>query len=136
MVMRHFTAKSVNASGGAVGPPTDTSHPIIPPSSTSPTSNHKDNNLRRFAFPSPYKTHRLESNLLPVFADVTKDDMLGYLKSMLTIRRMEMAADALYKARMIKGFCHLSTGQVRRTNAYPFDILTFRKQFQWELRQP
>lgn len=45
-----------------------------------------------------------------------QDDLLRYLRQMMTIRRMEMAADALYKEKLIRGFCHLSIGQVQFEN--------------------
>ncbi|RPA99967.1 hypothetical protein L873DRAFT_1805736 [Choiromyces venosus 120613-1] len=43
--------------------------------------------------------------------NVSKNELKKMYSDMVTIRRMEMAADKLYKEKKIRGFCHLSTGQ-------------------------
>jgi pyruvate dehydrogenase E1 component alpha subunit len=62
-----------------------------------------------FKLPVAFETHDCESPATTVNA--TKDDLLNFYKQMVVIRRMETASDNLYKSKMIRGFCHLCTGQ-------------------------
>lgn len=57
-----------------------------------------------------YKLHNLETGP-STQADVTKDNALKYYKQMQTIRRLETAAGNLYKEKIVRGFCHLYSGQ-------------------------
>ncbi|KAJ1662032.1 alpha subunit of pyruvate dehydrogenase [Coemansia sp. RSA 1813] len=42
---------------------------------------------------------------------LSKADAIALYQSMQTVRRLEMAADSSYKHKLIRGFCHLCTGQ-------------------------
>ena len=57
-----------------------------------------------------FKGYRTDTPSLDV--EVTKESLLTWYKQMAVIRRMEQAADALYKQKLIRGFCHLAIGQV------------------------
>jgi len=59
----------------------------------------------------PYKYHNLDGQELPYSATLTRDEGLHYYKEMVTIRRFEQEASKLYKEKVIRGFCHLYSGQ-------------------------
>jgi pyruvate dehydrogenase E1 component alpha subunit len=44
-------------------------------------------------------------------AETSKEELVSFLKQMYTMRRMEITNDTEYKARNIRGFCHLYDGQ-------------------------
>ena len=55
------------------------------------------------------KGHMIDN--LPTQAVTNKKELLEYFKTMYVMRRMEIAADVLYKEKQVKGFCHLYDGQ-------------------------
>lgn len=59
----------------------------------------------------PFKYHRLEGHELGDTYTLTRDEALKFYKEMTMIRRMEQIASKLYKEKIIRGFCHLYSGQ-------------------------
>ena len=58
----------------------------------------------------PYRLHKLENGPC-TNVKVTKEDALNYYRKMIVIRRLETACGNLYKEKVIRGFCHLYSGQ-------------------------
>ena len=58
----------------------------------------------------PYKLHRLDESPSTTVT-LTREDGLKMYRQMMVIRRMEAAANSLYKEKSVRGFCHLYTGQ-------------------------
>ncbi|KAH0610918.1 uncharacterized protein H6S33_011345 [Morchella sextelata] len=85
---------------------------------TDAASSHADKNAvpaeddKKFTVnlsPESFESYKIEGPSTEV--EVSKNDLKKMYLDMVTIRRMEMAADKLYKEKKIRGFCHLSTGQ-------------------------
>ena len=53
--------------------------------------------------PEAFETYHLDP--LSLEMDVTKNELVKMYQEMVVIRRLEMASDALYKAKKIRGLC-------------------------------
>jgi pyruvate dehydrogenase E1 component alpha subunit len=63
-----------------------------------------------FDLDSSFEVHNLD-DAPSQKVECSKDELLGMFKLMYTMRRMEITCDNEYKARNIRGFCHLYDGQ-------------------------
>ncbi|CAJ1940001.1 unnamed protein product [Sphenostylis stenocarpa] len=57
----------------------------------------------------PFTAHRCDEPSRAV--ETSAAELLSFFRDMALMRRMEIAADSLYKAKLIRGFCHLYDGQ-------------------------
>lgn len=62
-----------------------------------------------FSLPE-YKLHKLDESPARE-TTLTRQDGLSIYKNLYTIRKMETTANNMYKAKQIRGFCHLYSGQ-------------------------
>jgi len=83
----------------------------ISPSYASTNKNtSNDDQLFTFQFDQDHwATHKCEPPAMQ--STITKKELIQLYRNMVAVRRLETASDQLYKAKMIRGFCHLSTGQ-------------------------
>ncbi|XP_050423482.1 probable pyruvate dehydrogenase E1 component subunit alpha, mitochondrial isoform X1 [Adelges cooleyi] len=58
----------------------------------------------------PFKLHKLDSGP-STSVTLNSEDAVKYYTQMQTIRRIETAAGNLYKEKIVRGFCHLYSGQ-------------------------
>ncbi|KAH8921675.1 hypothetical protein BT69DRAFT_1335365 [Atractiella rhizophila] len=94
--LRRAYAVSASTGPGSVAPTSS-----VPSSSTEPFSISLNADY--------FQTYRCDPPSLEV--EVTKEKLVQMYSDMVQMRRMEMAADQLYKQKLIRGFCHLAIGQ-------------------------
>mmetsp|Transcript_27685 Transcript_27685/g.63457 ORF Transcript_27685/g.63457 Transcript_27685/m.63457 type:complete len:190 (-) Transcript_27685:32-601(-) len=87
---------------------------VVPAASSSIGRFMSGGDSHTFDISGSYTTHMLEDSPVPLPSEstsATRDELMSYFRLMYTMRRMEITCDNEYKARAIRGFCHLYDGQ-------------------------
>jgi len=83
-------------------------------------------------------THKFDESQMPRQATTNKKELTDYYEKMYTMRRMEIAADVLYKGKFVKGFCHLYDGQeavgmgIEAASSYIDSVVTSYRDHTWQ----
>mmetsp|Transcript_12019 Transcript_12019/g.25418 ORF Transcript_12019/g.25418 Transcript_12019/m.25418 type:complete len:398 (-) Transcript_12019:139-1332(-) len=75
-----------------------------------PASRRAMSTSHTFDITGSFETHNFETGPSET-AEVSKEELVETFETMYTMRRMEITCDNEYKARNIRGFCHLYDGQ-------------------------
>lgn len=67
-------------------------------------------NVLCFVAPKEFKLHNLDKGPATT-CTIGKEEALNLYTQMQTIRRLETSAGNLYKEKIVRGFCHLYSGQ-------------------------
>jgi pyruvate dehydrogenase E1 component alpha subunit len=65
-----------------------------------------------------FKTHNCDAPKLTT--ETNRQELLDFYREMTVMRKMEVAADQMYKQKLIRGFLHLYIGQVRVQTALSY----------------
>ncbi|VVD02182.1 probable pyruvate dehydrogenase E1 component subunit alpha, mitochondrial [Leptidea sinapis] len=87
------------------GPLTKTAAPVVVKTNT----NYSTKSESKFDI-KPYKLHKLEKGPA-LSATLTAEDAVHLYEKLAVLRRIETASGNLYKEKIIRGFCHLYSGQ-------------------------
>ena len=88
---------------------------------------------------TPPTAYKFDGYPLATEAVTSRAELMRYYETMFTMRRMEIAADVLYKGKFIKGFCHLYDGQeavgmgIEAAASFKDSIVTSYRDHTWQL---
>lgn len=74
-------------------------------------SSQRLNSTLAYSIETPFALHKLDGSGPSLDVQCTKEEAIQYYEQMQSVRRLETTAGNLYKAKQIRGFCHLYSGQ-------------------------